>query len=147
MIVVNCFFYASYIAISKRLIEKYGALRSMAWLFLFGAIITVPFGAYTLLSAVDLQSVPALTWLAVAAIIVFPTILAYYLNAWALARVAPSVVAVYIYLQPLIGFTTAVIFLDEHFTARTLAAAALIFAGLFLVTRKPKTRSIDLTYP
>lgn len=146
MIVVNCFFYASYIAISKRLIEKYGALKSMAWLFLFGAIFTVPFGAYAL-SAVDLESVPVLTWAAVAAIIIFPTILAYYLNAWALARVAPSVVAVYIYLQPLIGFTSAVIFLNEHFTARTVVAAALIFAGLFLVTRQPKTNLVDVTYP
>lgn len=147
MIVVNCFFYASYIAVSKRLIQKYGALKSMAWLFLFGAIFTVPVGAYSL-SAVDLQSVPAMTWLAVAAIIIFPTILAYYLNAWALARVAPSVVAIYIYLQPLIGFTSAVIFLnDEHFTARSVAAALLIFAGLFLVTRRAKTNLVDVTYP
>lgn len=146
MIVVNCFFYASYIAISKRLIQKYGALKSMAWLFLFGSIITVPIGVYAM-SAVDLPSVPALTWLAIAAIIIFPTILAYYLNAWALSRVAPSVVAVYIYLQPLIGFTSAVVFLNEHFTTRTIAAALLIFAGLFLVTRQPKINPVDVTYP
>lgn len=145
-IVVNCFFYASYIAVSKRLIQHYGALKSMAWLFLFGSIITVPLGAYSM-REVDLANVPPLTWLATAGIVVFPTILAYYLNAWALARVSPSVVAIYIYLQPLIGFVSAVIFLNEYFSLRLIIAAVLIFAGLFLVTRKPKENPIDLTYP
>jgi len=145
-IVVNCFFYASYIAVSKRLIQHYGALKSMAWLFLFGSIITVPLGAYSM-REVELANVPHLTWLAVAGVVVFPTILAYYLNAWALARVSPSVVAIYIYLQPLIGFVSAVIFLNEHFSLRLIIAAVLIFAGLFLVTRKPKENPIDLTYP
>lgn len=146
LIIVNCFFYASYIAVSKQLIQRYGALRSMAWLFLFGSIFTVPLGVYSM-RTVDLSAIPNLTWLAIAAIIVFPTILAYYLNAWALARVAPSVVAIYIYLQPLIGFSSAAIFLDEHFSIRTILAALLIFAGLFLVTRQPKTAPVDVTYP
>ncbi|HXG83722.1 MAG TPA: DMT family transporter [Pyrinomonadaceae bacterium] len=145
-IIVNCFFYASYIAVSKRLIQHYGALKSMAWLFLFGSIITVPLGAYSM-RAVDLANVPSLTWLAIVGIVIFPTILAYYLNAWALARVSPSVVAIYIYLQPLIGFVSAVIFLNEHFSLRLIIAALLIFTGLFLVTRKPKENPIDLTYP
>lgn len=145
-IIVNCFFYASYIAVSKQLIQHYGALKSMAWLFLFGSIITVPLGAYSM-RTVDFAAVPGATWWAVAGIVVFPTILAYYLNAWALARVSPSVVAIYIYLQPLIGFVSAVIFLNEHFGFRLIVAALLIFAGLFLVTRKPRENPIDLTYP
>lgn len=145
-IIVNCFFYAAYIVVSKRLIQHYGALKSMTWLFLFGSIITVPLGANSMRD-VDLANVPSLTWLAIAGIVVFPTILAYYLNAWALARVPPSVVAIYIYLQPLIGFVSAVIFLNEHFSLRLIIAAFLIFAGLFLVTRRPKENPVDLTYP
>lgn len=145
-IIVNCFFYATYIAVSKQLIQQYGALKSMAWLFLFGSIITVPIGIYSM-RAVDLAEVSGLTWLAVAVIIIFPTILAYYLNAYALARVPPSIVAIYIYLQPLIGFLSAVIFLNEHFSLRVVLAAILIFSGLFLVTRKPKENAVDMTYP
>ncbi|MDQ6785686.1 MAG: DMT family transporter [Acidobacteriota bacterium] len=145
-IIVNGLFYASYIAVSKRLIQHYGALKSMAWLFLFGSIITVPLGAYSMRD-VDLAAIPSLIWLAIAGIVIFPTILAYYLNAWALARVSPSVVAIYIYLQPLIGFVSAVVFLNEHFSLRLIVAALLIFAGLFLVTRQPKEKMIDVTYP
>ncbi len=146
MIIVNCFFYAAYIAISKRLIQHYGALKSMAWLFLFASIITVPLGVYSM-REVNLSAVPDLTRLAVVVIIIFPTIFAYYLNAYALARVSPGVVAIYIYLQPLIGFVSAVVFLDEHFTLRLVLAALLIFGGLFLVTRRRENNRLDLTYP
>ena len=75
-------------------------------------------------------------WLALAAIIVFPTILSYYLNAWALARVEPSIVAIYVYLQPLIGFFSAVIFLGEKLSFRPVAAMILIFIGVYLVIRR-----------
>jgi drug/metabolite transporter (DMT)-like permease len=135
MIIINGLCYAAYLSISKDTIARNGALRSLAWLFLFGSIICVPLGAFSI-SNVDLSQIGANAWLALAYIVLLPTICAYYLNAWALARVSPSIVAVYIYLQPLIGFLLAVLFLGEHFTFKTIIAAALIFAGVFLVTRK-----------
>lgn len=135
MIILNSFSYAIYVAVSKKLIVKYGALKSLAWLFIFGSIVNVPVGLY-FLQSVELKSVGVGAWTALAAIIIFPTILAYYWNAWALARVEPSIVAVYIYLQPLIGFVSAVFFLGEHFSVRSLVSAVLIFAGVFLVTRR-----------
>jgi drug/metabolite transporter (DMT)-like permease len=58
----------------------------------------------------------------------------YLLNAWALARVNPSTVAVYVYLQPLIGFLLAVIFLGENIDLKFVVAASLVFVGVFLAT-------------
>ena len=116
LIILNSFSYAIYVAISKKLITKYGALKSIAWLFIFGSFINVPVGVY-FMQTVELETVSAAAWIALAAIVIFPTILAYYWNAWALARVEPSVVAVYIYLQPLIGFVSAIIFLGEKFSS------------------------------
>lgn len=134
-IILNSVSYAFYVAASKKLISHYGALKSIAWLFLFGSIINVPVGLYSL-RTVDLSGVESGAWLALAAIIVFPTILAYYWNTWALARVSPSIVAVYIYLQPLIGFVSAIYFLGEKFTYRLLISGLFIFIGVFLVTRR-----------
>ena len=136
-IILNCISYAAYVSVSKGIVARNGALKSITWLFLFGGLICVPVGVFAL-REVDFGLVSIGAWLAIAALILFPTILAYYLNAWALARVAPSTVAVYIYLQPLIGFTTAVLFLDEQFTMRAVVAGLLIFAGVFLVTRKER---------
>ena len=142
LIVLNSFSYAIYVAVSKKLISHYGALKSIAWLFLFGSIVNVPVGLLSL-AAVDLSEVSLAAWLAVAAIVLFPTILAYYWNTWALARVEPSVVAVYIYLQPLIGTFLAIFVLGEAWKPRIFLAMALIFTGVYLVTRKRKREVIS----
>ena len=133
LIILNCLSYSIYLAISKRLFSHYGALKSITWTFLFASVINVPIGFY-FMQSVELGQVGLRPWLALTAIVLFTTILAYYLNAWALARVEPSIVAVYIYLQPLIGFLLAVLFLGEAWTYRALLAMLLIFVGVFFVT-------------
>ena len=73
-------------------------------------------------------------WLWVAYIVVFPTILTYLLNLWALKRVSSNLVAVYIYLQPLFAAAVAPLVLKgEHLTARATVAGLAIFSGLALV--------------
>jgi drug/metabolite transporter (DMT)-like permease len=64
------------------------------------------------------------------------TVGAYYLNAWALERVSPSTVAVYIYLQPLFAFIVAPLLLGagERPGLRHAVATLLIFAGVGIVT-------------
>lgn len=137
LIILNSLSYAVYLAIAKKLVSHYGALKSIAWLFIFGSVINVPVGLYSL-SSVNLGNVSSTAWLALAAVVIFPTILAYYWNAWALARVEPSVVAVYVYMQPLIGTVLAITILGEEWKNRLFVAMILIFAGVFLVTRKKK---------
>lgn len=143
LIMINCLSYAIYIVISKKMIGHYGALKSIAWIFLLATVINVPIGLVSL-NTVELSQVSATGWLALAGVVIFPTILAYYLNAWALALVEPSIVAVYTYLQPLVGFIFAVLFLGEQWNSRLLGAVVLIFAGVYLVNyrrtvRKPET--------
>jgi drug/metabolite transporter (DMT)-like permease len=139
LILTNSFLYALYIVISKSLVERYGALNVMAWIFLVGSLITIPVGVYSL-QRENLAAISPTTWLFVGFIIVFPTVIAYYLNAWALTRVPPSLVAIYIYLQPLIAFGLAPLFLGESFSSRTIVAALLIFGGVALVTRDTNRR-------
>ncbi|MFN6963224.1 MAG: DMT family transporter [Pyrinomonadaceae bacterium] len=135
LIVANSLSYGIYVATSKRVIERNGAFRSMMWVFLFAAVICVPLGASSM-SFVDISNVGQSVWLLVIYIAIGATASPYLLNAWALARVSPSTVAVYVYLQPLIGFLLAVVFLNERVDAKFFAAAALIFAGVYVVTRE-----------
>jgi len=146
LIILNSLSYAIYVAISKKLISHYGALKSIAWLFLFASIINVPIGLISL-QAVSLGDVGINAWLALAAIIIFPTILAYFGNAWALARVPPSTVTVYIYLQPLVGFFLAVLFLGEQLSWRAVAAAILIFAGVYFAIGGHKLQTGESDFP
>lgn len=142
LIVLNSISYGTYLAISKDVLKRYGALTVITWIFIFGSIMTLPIGGYAL-SGVPLQDAGAGVWLAVLYIILVPTVCAYYLNAWALARVEPSTVAVYIYLQPLIAFALAPLILNERWNPRTWLASAFIFSGVAVVTWRTRSRALE----
>lgn len=137
LIILNSLSYGIYVVVSKDVITRNGALKSIAWVFIFASVICVPLGFYSL-STIEIAAVSPVIWLLALYIALVATLPPYLLNAFALARVNPSTVAVYIYLQPVIGFVTAVIFLEEKITSLTILAALLIFSGVFLVTRKRK---------
>lgn len=134
-IVINGLSYGIYVATSKSVITRNGTFRSMMWVFIFASIICIPLGAVSL-SRIDIGSVNSQIWLLSIYIAVGATAAPYLLNAWALSKVNPSTVAVFVYLQPLIGFALAVLFLNERIGLTFVIAAAMIFAGVFLVTRK-----------
>jgi drug/metabolite transporter (DMT)-like permease len=135
LIIINSISYGIYVSISKDIITRNGAIKSIVWVFIFSSIVCVPLGLNSLAS-IDLSAVSLSTWLLVLYVAVVATLVPYLFNAWALARVNPSTVAVYVYLQPLFGFLAAIVFLGEKVDSKVLAAALLIFAGLFLVTKK-----------
>ena len=142
LIISNSLFYGTYIAISKRLVERYNALTVITWIFIIGSLPTLPIGAMSL-AKVPLKEVSAVVWLSVAYIVLFATVVCYYLNSWALARVPPSTVAVYIYLQPLIAFVLAPLLLGEKVSPRVVVASGLVFAGVAIVTRRSRSRAIE----
>jgi drug/metabolite transporter (DMT)-like permease len=142
LIIINSFSFGAYIAVSRNLFRRYGALNVITWIFLIGALVTLPISAYSW-STEGLPNVGAGVWLAVAYIILVPTVGAYYLNSWAITRVSPSIVAVYIYLQPLLAFGLAPLVLGERLNSRTLLACALIFAGVAVVTIRGRSLAME----
>ncbi|HEX8458010.1 MAG TPA: DMT family transporter [Pyrinomonadaceae bacterium] len=142
ILLLNSMAYGAYLAISQDMIKRYGALTVITWIFIFGSIATLPVGV-VYLSQASLSQVPPGAWLAVLYIIAVPTVAAYYLNGWALGRVAPSVVAIYIYLQPLFAFAVAPLILGESLNSRTWLAAVFIFAGVATVTLRTRSRTIE----
>lgn len=140
LLVINSLLYGAYIAISKDIFRRYGALNVITWIFAIAAIVTLPVSAYSL-SQTGLQGISAEVWLALAYIIIVPTVIAYYLNAWALTRVLPSTVASYIYLQPLIAFGLAPFLLGERFNSRVIIAGILIFAGVGVVVKRRRSQA------
>ena len=142
LIVANSLCYGTYIAISKRLVSRYNALTVITWIFIVGCIPAVPAGVVSF-SKVSVANVPTSVWFAVVYIVLFATVVCYYLNSWALSRVPPSTVAVYIYLQPLIAFALAPLLLGEKIGLRVIVACVFVFAGVAVVTMKGRTRAIE----
>jgi drug/metabolite transporter (DMT)-like permease len=142
LIVVNSFSYGAYIAVSRNLFRRYGALNVITWIFLIGTVVTLPFAGYAW-SGDGLGNFSISVWLVVGYIILVPTVGAYYLNSWAITRVSPSIVAVYIYLQPLMAFGLAPLVLGESWNSRTILACALIFSGVAVVTIRSRSRAVE----
>jgi len=141
LIVSNSFLYGTYIVISKDLFERYGALNVITWIFLVGTAVTLPVGLLAARNE-NLAALSSAVWVSVVVIILLPTVGAYYLNGWALTKVAPSIVAVYIYLQPLIAFGLAPVVLGETWNSRTIVSSLLIFLGVAIVTRRSRSLAV-----
>lgn len=138
LVLLNSLAYSLYLALAPTQLAKHGAAVVMAYAFGFGALFMAPVGAPALVHGVAAWSPGA--WLLVAFVVAIPTIVAYLANAWALARARPSLVAVYVYLQPLVVALLAWGQLGTVPTRRTLAAAATILAGVAVVTSQSWAR-------
>jgi drug/metabolite transporter (DMT)-like permease len=136
LIVLNSLSFSIYLVISRRLLVKYRPMTVVAWTFVFGALGVLPFGARGLVAAAPQMSTTA--WLCVAWIVVFPTVGTYFLNLFALQHVPSSLVAIYIYVQPVVGALMAAAMLGERPSAGTFIGGALIGAGIWLVTREAR---------
>src|ERR1051325_130751 len=141
-VLCSSFCYGTYIAVSRELFRRYGALTVITWIFLVGAVLALPIAALSW-SGEEFGRVSAGVFLLLLGIILVPTVGAYYLNGWASARVPPSVVAIYIYLQPLLAFGLAPFVLGESWNSRTIVACLLIFAGVAVVTIRGKVSSAE----
>jgi drug/metabolite transporter (DMT)-like permease len=133
LIVFNTSLYAAYLVLSKRLLERYQPVTVVTYVFLFGALYIAPVGMVSLRD-VDLPHLSRTAVLGLAYIVAGSSILAYYLSIWALRRTASSLVAMYVYLQPLMTALDAPVILHERVTPRAGWAAMLIFGGLALAT-------------
>jgi len=136
---LNVLAFSIYLVISRDILKRYSPLTAITWTFVFGMIGMIPIGYRAVLDEVGGMS--GTTWLALAWIVVIPTVGAYYLNQWALKRVEASMVAVFTYLQPIGTALLAIPLLGERPGWHLVPAAALIFAGVGItarVSRKPK---------
>jgi len=135
LITVNALSYATYLVLVRPLIQKYSAFTITKWIFIFGSIPNIIIGAF-FLEPDHFKVINTEAWIGLAVLILGATLVAYFLNAWALKTVPSSSVGVYIYLQPvLVTILTAIFGLGEVNLLK-ITYILLIFAGVFLVTTK-----------
>ncbi|MBX2972547.1 MAG: DMT family transporter [Flavobacteriales bacterium] len=146
-ILINAMSYGLFLVLVKPLMRKYGAVTVMAWCFLFGLLLVLPFG-WGEMVAVQWQALTVPHILALVFVVVMVTFVAYLMNTWALARVSPTVVGTYIYLQPVLAAAFTWLFVrvgperlgipgeyEAGISAVQALCAAAIFAGVYLVGR------------
>ena len=140
LVSVNSLSYSAYLVLSRATVVRLGAWTVVTWVFVWGALLFVPYGGPILV-----HEVPTWTprgWAFVAWILAMPTITAYLANAWALGRSSPTLVTIYIYLQPLIAGALSWVQLGTPLAPRAVVAAAFIVTGVTIVaTRNTRARA------
>jgi drug/metabolite transporter (DMT)-like permease len=135
LLLVNGSSYALYLVLTRPILSRIEPLVAVAWVFAFAAITVLPFGLPGALAAVR----AGVSWPGIAAIayvVVGGTMLPYLLNNWALVRAKSSLVAAYIFVQPVVAGALGRVFQHDELAPHTAIAAALIGSGVFLAGRR-----------
>ncbi|WP_306641700.1 DMT family transporter [Sanyastnella coralliicola] len=140
MILINALSYGIYLVLVKPLMVKYKPVTVITWVFTMGLILVAPIG-FNQFMAIDWSSFTSSHWLGVFYVVICTTFLVYLMNIYALKTVQPTVVSVYIYLQPLLAGIFAYIFASfggEDYTGdinwQRILCALAIFVGVYLVS-------------
>ena len=130
LVLLNVASYSLYLVISKPLTARYPPLVIIAWVYAFSAV-SLPYFVW------GERLVPPLAgaeraWWSLGFILLFPTVLGYLLNIYALARVRASTTALFTYLQPVMTGLAGILLLSESLTMGAVLAGCGLFSGLWL---------------
>lgn len=137
LIIGSAVAYSYYFIVVKPMMDKYSPMMVTRWIFTFGLLMIWPF-CLTELSEISFQTFSLNDWLIMGFIVVPGTFLAYIFNVYGIKILSTSVAGAYIYTQPLMAGAIAMIFLNEQITLLKIAAALLIFAGLYLAQKSER---------
>jgi len=130
-----------YLLITRSVSQKYTAVTQMKWIFLVSAIAVVPFALgdvdkTPLISAATLNADWWWGALAMAFIVVFATVLGYFMIPYAMQYLRATTVSIYTNLQPVVASLVAIAISQDVFTWDKPVAAVLVLLGAYLVTRE-----------
>ncbi|WP_149273246.1 DMT family transporter [Pareuzebyella sediminis] len=135
LILLNAFFYGSYLIVAKILISKYHPFTFMKWLFTLGILLCLPFG-YTELTEIAWGSLPFSAIWKILFVVVGTTFCTYLFNIFALTQLKASTLSAFVYVQPLIGIVYAIATDQDTLTTVKILAASLVLLGVYLASKK-----------
>lgn len=131
--------FSCYLVFYKGLISKYSPITLMKWMFTYASICVIPFTYNEWISTNWPAIAPEVLW-GIAFFIVGPTFISYLLLPLGQKNLRPTVTAMYNYVQPIVATIAAILSGLGRFTLPNAIAIALVFTGVFLVT-KSKSRA------
>ena len=137
LFIINAASYSFYLIFVKKLVAKYSSITLMKLFFLFAFLMNIPVGFEQFMDVawmdLDFDAIWKLSF-----VVIGTTVLTYLFNIYALKQLSPSTIGAFIYLQPVLAAAFAVMAGADKITPLRVLAAALIFLGVFLSTRKKK---------
>jgi drug/metabolite transporter (DMT)-like permease len=135
MVIINAVSYAFYLVLVRPLMQTYSGIQVLRWIFTLGSLVILPFGMKEFLGT-NWAAFGLSQWMALAAVGIGATFLAYLLNVYGISIIGASATGAYIYTQPVFAALIAIFFAGEHFSLVKFVAAVLIFTGVYLANFK-----------
>lgn len=134
LVYLNAAFYGLYMVITKKLLKKYHPITVVKWMYLLGVVIVLPF-SYQELQEINWNTFPTDMYYRLGFVVVFTTFLNYLFNLFALSKLKPTTVVVFVYLHPVIASMYALYVGSDSLSIVKILSTLLIFVGVYLVTK------------
>lgn len=130
-----------YLIITSKVSQKYTAVTQMKWTFLVSTIAVLPFAwnefGQTKLFSGDYGFTEGMMGVGgMAFIVVFATVMGYFMIPYAMKYLRATTVSIYTNLQPIVASLIAIAIGQDIFTWDKPVAAVLVLVGAYLVTQK-----------
>lgn len=139
---MSAFSYAIYLVVFKDIIRRYSPITVMKWMFLFAAIISSFIGGKDVVS-IDFLSLPKDIMLELGFVLFFATFLSFLILTTGQRYLRPTVVSMYMYVQPLVSTALSIIIGLDSFNTIKLVSASLIFTGVYVVTQSKSREQLE----
>ena len=133
-ILINAISYGIFLILARQLMRGYDSVTVIFWIFLIGACITFPY-SYIRYEYTDWAHLPSYAWVALGFIVVFATIINYYIGVDVLKDVSPAVSSMYVYIQPIITTLIALYFSSDKMDLQKFLYSLAILLGVYLVSK------------
>jgi drug/metabolite transporter (DMT)-like permease len=138
----SSFFFAIYLTVFRDVVRRYSSITVMKWMFLFAAVICAPV-CYRNVLAIDYSALSVDTYWKITYIVCCATFISYFLLPIGQKRLRPTIVSMYNYLQPIVGAGAAVAMGLDTFGWSKVSSAALVFLGVYIVTRSKSRAQVE----
>jgi drug/metabolite transporter (DMT)-like permease len=127
--------WALYTVLSKPVVARLGARRTMAVTYFVSLFVTIPLCVVPF-AFQPWEKVSPLGWISFSYIVVFATVFGFLLHQYALRQLPAALVAAFNYALPVIAAAFAVLLLGEILNPQFFLAALFIFSGLVIARRR-----------
>ena len=141
--VVSSLSYAFFLVLTRGISKRYSSVTIMKWMFLFSAVIFLPFGYKDVISAKIFTEGTSTAWGSFIYLLVGATFITYLLIPIAQKQIRPTTIGMYNYLQPLVASFIAIMWGQDVFSWTKPVAALLIFTGVYFVTTSKSREDVE----
>lgn len=136
------FSFALYLALFSPVVRRYSPFTINKWMFLWAVVFVLPF-SWRKVAALPFAEIPTSTWLETGYVVLFGTYFCYILTMMGQRTLRPTVVSIYNYVQPIVSVIVSVMIGIGAFRWTHAAAVALVFSGVWLVTKSRSKRDLE----